>query len=292
MKTSAFRWALVSLNVVFLAARQPADSRLWDVVAEYDVHHGVMTAGFLNEEYGITGGPGNMNHTTDGGQSWSEDINVSDCRYGMEILDEQHAWTCGGMTHVRRSNDGGNIWQEAARFGLSRDGPCRLMSFVDLQHGWLASAHHMGVTTDGAASWKIMDEPKDTESMHIVGIGLYAPQHGYMMKTSGALYHTANDGAHWTPVPNPKPEGWEFPLSVYAVVTMRFSDAAHGILVMHLRKGDEEKVIAYHTADGGQNWRSEPVPVKPGPLYISQDGRLLTVITGPNIMTVLRYNGK
>jgi photosystem II stability/assembly factor-like uncharacterized protein len=113
-----------------------------------------------------------------------------------------------------------------------------------------------------------------------------------MMKASGALYHTADDGAHWLPIPSPKPEGWEFPLSVYAVVTMRFSDADHGILVMRVKKGGEEQVIAYHTQDGGQNWTSEPVPVKPGPLYISQDGRLLTVITGPNIMTVLRYNGE
>ncbi len=264
----------------------------WEVVAEYDVHHGVMTTGFLNEEYGITGGPGNMNHTTDGGQSWSEDINVSDCRYGMEILDEQHAWTCGGMTHVRRSNDGGNIWQEAARFGLSRDGPCRLMSFVDLKNGWLASPNHMGVTTDGADSWTIrtiMNEPEGTE--YIMGIGLYTPHHGYMMNSSGALYHTTNDGVQWSLIPSPKPDGWEFARSVYAVVTMRFHDREHGIIIMHLKKQDEEQVIAYHTADGAQTWTSELVPVEPGPLYISQDGRLLTVITGPNIMTVLRYTG-
>jgi hypothetical protein len=61
---------------------------------------------------------------------------------------------------------------------------------------------------------------------------------------------------------------------------------------MHLRKGDKEQVIASHTADAGQTWTSEQVPVKPGPLYVSQDGRLLTVITDANMMTVLRYNGK
>jgi hypothetical protein len=73
---------------------------------------------------------------------------------------------------------------------------------------------------------------------------------------------------------------------------MRFSDAEHGLVVMHLRNDDQEQVIAYHTSDAGQTWTSELVPVKPGPLYLSQDGRLLTVITGPNMMTVLRYNGK
>jgi photosystem II stability/assembly factor-like uncharacterized protein len=210
----------------------------------------------------------------------------------MEVLDEVHAWTCGGMTHVRRSENGGLTWQEAASFGFVRDGPCRLMNFVDPRNGWLASAHHLGVTADGAASWKVIEEPEGTNALHIVGIGLYAPQHGYMMKTSGALYHTTDDGSHWSPISSPKPEGWDFPLSVYAVVTMRFQDKENGIVVMHLRKGGEEQVLASHTADGGQTWRSEPVPVEPGPLYIARDGRLLTVISGANMMTVLRYTGE
>jgi photosystem II stability/assembly factor-like uncharacterized protein len=166
------------------------------------------------------------------------------------------------------------------------------MSFIDPQNGWLASAHHMGVTDDGAASWKIMDEPEAADAQHIVGIGLYAPRSGYMMNASGALYHTVDDGARWAPVPSPKPEGWEFPLSVYAVVTMRFHDKEHGLMVMHLKKGLEEQIVAYHTVDGGQTWTSEVVPVSPGPLFLSQNGRLLTVITGANMMTVLRYNGE
>jgi photosystem II stability/assembly factor-like uncharacterized protein len=290
MDTSTCRFFLTLFVASgMLSACQTKNSPAWEVVAEHNVHHGVMTAGFLNENYGITGGPGNMNHTIDGGQSWLEDINSSDCRYGMEILDEGHAWTCGGMTHVRYSDDGGNIWQEAAGFGLSRDGPCRLMSFIDLQNGWLASPNHMGVTADGADSWTIMNEPQGTE--YIMGIGLYAPHQGYMMNSSGAFYHTTDDGRQWTHISNLKPDGWDFARSVYAVVSMRFRDREHGIMVMWLRKGEEEQILAYHTANGAQTWKSEVVPVKPGPLYIAQDGRLLTVITGPNIMTVLRYNG-
>lgn len=292
MKTSISRLVLfLSLTLWLLTACQGPSSNPWIVVGEYNVHHSVMTAGFLNESYGITGGViGYMYHTMDGGKSWVEDVNSSDCRYGMEILDQEHAWTCGGMTHVRRSEDGGFTWQEAAPFGLVRDGPCRLMSFVDPQNGWLASAHHMGVTADGAESWQIMEEPEGTE--YIVGIGLYTPQHGYVMNSSGNLYHTTDDGVHWSLVSNLKPEGWEFPKSVYAVVTMRFADAEHGTIVMHLKQGEKEQVVAYHTVDAGQTWTSEPVHVPPGPLYLSHDGRLLTVITGPNMMTVLRYNSQ
>jgi photosystem II stability/assembly factor-like uncharacterized protein len=132
-----------------------------------------------------------------------------------------------------------------------------------------------------------MQEPPDTR--YITGIALYAPGRGYMMNSSGGFFHTIDNGAHWAVVPSPKPAGWEFARSVYAVLSMRFVDAAHGTLVMHLKRGDVERVMAYHTDDAGQSWSSEPVPVEPGPLYLAQDGRLLTVITGPNIMTVLRY---
>jgi photosystem II stability/assembly factor-like uncharacterized protein len=139
VNTSTFRLVFflgLGLGACLLTSCQSMDSNPWEVVAEYNVHHSVMTAGFLNENYGITGGvAGYMSHTVDGGKTWLEDLNSSDCRYGMEILDEQHAWTCGGMTHVRRSQDGGGAWQEIASFGLVRDGPCRLMSFIDLQNG-------------------------------------------------------------------------------------------------------------------------------------------------------------
>ena len=67
----------------------------------------------------------------------------------------------------------------------------------------------------------------------------------------------------------------------------------HGIIVLRLKTGDEENIMAYHTSDAGQTWTSEVVPVEPGSLYISRDGRLLTVLHGgTNIMTVLRYTGE
>lgn len=157
----------------------------------------------------------------------------------MEILDEQHAWTCGGMTHVRYSNDGGEVWREVAGFGMVRDGPCRLMSFVDLQNGWLASPNHMGVTSDGAASWTVMN-------------------------SSGALYHTNNDGARWTRVSSLKPAGWEFARSVYAVVTMRFMDREHGIVVMYLQQDKKEKLLAFHTVDGARSGLQNGYPSKRG----------------------------
>jgi len=45
------------------------------------------------------------------------------------------------------------------------------------------------------------------------------------------------------------------------------------------------QVKAFHTSDGGATWTSEPVPATSGPIFLSRDENLLTVITGANIMT-------
>ncbi len=280
-----------------MSACQASTSIPWEIVGEFNVNHSVMTAGFLNESFGITGGTVSfdgastfMNYTTDGGRTWPEGVNRSDCRYGMEIFNEQYAWTCGGMFHVRRSTDGGRTWQPAADFGQTGDGPCRVMSFIDPKHGWLANQTHMGSTSDGAHSWIVLPLPEGVK--YIAGIGLYAPGQGYMMDSRGLLYHTLDDGAEWSLVLGPDLEGGEIlRRDVYAVTVMRFQDREHGRIVLRLKTDDGEKVMAYHTSDAGRTWTSERVPVVPGPLYISQDGTWLTVITGPNIMTVLRYNG-
>jgi photosystem II stability/assembly factor-like uncharacterized protein len=283
---------------LLLSSCQATAGNPWEIVDEFNVHHSVMTAGFLDESFGITGGTASfngtstfMNYTTDGGRTWPEGVNVSDCRYGMEIFNEQYAWTCGGMSHVRLSIDGGRTWQPGANFGQYYDGPCRVMSFIDPEHGWLANQSHMGSTSDGANSWKMLPLPDGVK--YIAGIGLYAPGQGYMMDSRGLLYHTLDDGSEWSLVSGPDLGGGEIlRRDVYAVTVMRFQDVDHGIIVLRHKTDDKEQVIAYHTSDAGRTWTSEIVPVTPGPLYISQDGRWLTVITGPNIMTLLHYNGK
>jgi photosystem II stability/assembly factor-like uncharacterized protein len=251
-----------------------------------------MTAGFLDEEYGITGGvwPGNMFYTEDGGEAWTEGTNESDCRYGIEIYDRQHAWSCGGMDQVVATTDGGRTWQRIADFGGLWDRPCRLMNFLDPQTGWLANQSRIGSTTDGGQTWTDLDLPDGVE--HIAGIGLYAPGQGYLLDSTGRFYHTAIDGAHWTPASGPNLGTGRLTENTYAVVSMRFHDRGHGTIVLRLQTGEGERVMAYHTADGGATWTSVTVPVVPGPLYLSQDGRILTVLTGPDEMTVLRYTGE
>jgi len=48
-------------------------------------------------------------------------------------------------------------------------------------------------------------------------------------------------------------------------------------------------VTAFHTADGGATWTQETVPAPYGALYLSRDGRTLTVLTPPAAVTVWEY---
>jgi hypothetical protein len=262
----------------------------WQVVTELNEHHNIMTAGFLDEKFGITGGViGEMHYTSDGGQTWPNGVNESDCRYGMEIVDRQIAWTCGGMTQVRLSQDGGKTWQATANFGdyHTIKTPCHSMSFHSDQSGWLANSEMFGSTEDGGQSWQI--PPLPLEIQKIATLDSYTLNEGYLLDQEGVLFSTDDNGQHWRVVSKLPLGEFSMPQSVYQMAAMRFSDAEQGLVIASLKHGETEKVEAFYTTDGGQTWTVEVIPVKAGPPFLSPDGQLLTVITGANIITVLRY---
>lgn len=55
-------------------------------------------------------------------------------------------------------------------------------------------------------------------------------------------------------------------------------------------KAKPEPALAFHTSDGGATWTSEIVPVPAGPVYLARAGKFLTVISGVNQLTLLRYD--
>lgn len=263
----------------------------WQPLGVHIVRHNVMTAGFLTADYGISGGvyPGNMFVTADGGQTWIEGSNLSDCRYGMDIVDTQVAWTCGGMLHVRRSTDGGRTWLPVADFGHGTTRPCHTISFLDDTTGWLATLYLFGATEDGGATWSMVPGPEGLDD--IASIDLVAPGRGYLLDFSGVLYATQDNGAHWETLARLDLDGLVIPRAAYQMAAMRFSADGRGLIVVSetYQKG---RVRAFHTSDGGLTWTSEPVPVTSGPVFLSRLEPLLTVLNGPDQMTLMRYSGE
>lgn len=283
-----FVWIL-GCCLLFCSACQPGPGS-WQAVSNYNEHHNIMTAGFLNEQFAITGGVGGeMHYSIDSGLTWPDGKNTSDCRYGMEIVSPKIAWTCGGQTHVRSSLDGGKTWQAVTNFGdyQTTRTPCHAMSFHDEKVGWLANYEVFGTTQDGGQTWQTPALPDGAGE--IATLDTFAPARGYLLDMDGDLFLSQDDGIHWSLVSRLPWQGFSPARSVYQVVAMRFSDLEHGLVAAWLVDGKKEKMISYRTTDAGRSWQQVEIPVAAGPLYLSRDLRLLTVISGPNMLSLLRY---
>lgn len=284
-------WA--SLFLLGSCSAPQQDAGTWQVLGVYDASHNIMTAGFLNEQVAATGGViGEMAYTADGAETWLVTNSMADCRYGMDIISPTVIWSCGGATHVRKSLDGGRTWQILAGFGDPRTirGACHSASFLDENTGWLANSNLFGTTTDGGASWNL--RPLPATAKKIATIDTYLPGEGYLLDQNGVLFYTVDDGWHWIETGHPVPAPLEWPPSAYQLAAMRFSDAQHGLIVISSSPfGEDKPVVAFHTSDGGQHWTSETVPVLAGPVYLARSGGFLTVITGANQVTLLKYIG-
>jgi hypothetical protein len=269
----------------------PDQTGPWKLLGVYDASHNIMTAGFLNEQVAATGGVGGeMGYSRDGTETWLVTNSMADCRYGMDIINPEVIWTCGGATHVRRTMDAGRTWQMLAAFGDPRTirGACHSASFLDENIGWLANSNMFGTTTDGGASWDLRSLPETTDK--IATIDTFLPGEGYLLDQSGVLFYTKDDGQHWAEKSQIELDSLEMAPSAYQLAAMRFSDADHGLVVVSASPfGKPEPVMAFHTSNGGESWTSEAVPVLAGPVYLSRKGGYLTVITGANQITLLKY---
>jgi photosystem II stability/assembly factor-like uncharacterized protein len=287
-KVTHWFWILLG---ILLAGCSTAPSSPWQVVGVYDQSNSAMAAGFLDQQHVIIGGViGQMAYSTDGAKTWLATDAHADCRYGLEIVSPDVIWTCGGATHVRKSVDGGQTWEIVANFGDPRTitNPCHSMSFLDEHTGWLANSNLFGTTHDGGQTWQMADLPKDANK--IATIDTYSPGEGFLLDQGGVLFFTQDDGQHWRTVSQLDLGDLKMSFSVYQLAAMRFMDAEHGLIV--ISPGDVAKagpVMAFHTSDGGQTWASEIVPVVSGPVYLSRQDNLLTVITAANQLTLLRY---
>jgi len=181
--------------------------------------------------------------------------------------------------------------QVLAAFGDARTitNPCHSASFLDENVGWLANSNLFGTTIDGGVTWTMQALP---ESAHkIATIDTYGSGEGYLLDQYGVLFFTQDDGAHWRETSRLDLGDLKMSFSAYQLAAMRFTDSQHGLIVVSpTDKAKPEPVLAFHTSDGGATWTSEVVPVVAGPVYLARDGKLLTVISGVNQLTLLRYD--
>ncbi|MFN2297993.1 MAG: WD40/YVTN/BNR-like repeat-containing protein [Anaerolineales bacterium] len=239
-----------------------------------------LVAGFVDEQHGIVAGVnGEIHYTLDGGASWPDAQNTSACRFGLDIVDGQLAWTVGNNGQVRVSKDGGETWLPVADV----PGRSNMAAFVDDTTGWVAGVTKLSATDDGGLTWTGLALP---EAMgKIAAIGLLPGGRGYLVDSKGILYATADGGETWTGITL----GLEKDIFVgdsLPLAALRFTDPENGVVIVSLEYSGGT-LIALRTADGGETWTEESLPVKLGALFLTHDGALLTVLDGNGRVTLL-----
>ena len=270
------------------ATVQPATtpSEQWQIIKELRPEHKPKYAAFMNELFGITGCGSNIqpSFTADGGQTWNRPVMGQFCPDSVDIVDGRSIWLCNAFG-VFTSKDGG---RSLTQMYSPYDG-CRILSFADDQNGWSSFDWNLAATSDGALRW--VDVEKDFAMGDISALNLRTPQEGYVLTYDGILFVTNNAGESWTPI------DLEIVSDDMRIANfdgrppsaVQFQDPDNGIIILAMAGRGNTQFLALHTEDGGQSWERHDLPLNLGPVYLSQDGRFLTVteLGGAGGITIL-----
>ncbi len=276
------KYFFMLISIIFLNNLTTTAVASWVETLDIKVAQQTNTAGFLDSDYGITvGNNGAIYRTIDGGQGWAAAENYSWCLFGLDIVDESIAWSCGNACNVRVSTDGGYSWNEVTNYGAYEPNQCRFISFLDDRIGWIASPIQLGSTTDGGNSWIDIKLPDSIKT--IVGMTLLKTGQGYFLDSDCNLYITKDGGNHWLnrDLGSFKKNGIKLPSGWAPSTAMRFSDSDHGLVVVIYTNKTTAKneVWALRTADCGQTWSEELIVETSGALHLSHDEKILTIYT-------------
>ena len=256
----------------------------WKAITVSEVQQGTVTiAGFVDKEYGITVGYGGQKrYTVDGGKIWEIGQNSSFCRFGLEILNRDRAWSCGNLGHNRKS---------LKDFGPAEPLHCRFISFCNDKDGWLAAPSILAKTNDSGENWEQIDLPPDIGN--ILAINLPDVNTGYLLDDKGIIFKTTDLGKSWKKMDIVlEKENYFLSSTDASSCVMKFINNS-GIVILRQVKPDLQ-IMALYTEDGGKTWNPKIIPYKiPGNnkedkseweyyMFLSQDWKYLTISAGPS----------
>lgn len=250
--------------------------------------------GFFNEKCGISVGlGGEIHYTIDGGKTWDLSSNSSLCLFGLNIVNTKVAYASGNGSTVLKTMDGGKNWRGVSCFGQSEPNHPRYLSFVDENTGWIATANKfeynsktlfLGSTKDGGNTWDNIIVPEEIEE--ILAIYLRTPDNGYIIDNKNNLYLTKDGGK--TFIKQPLNLKDLYPSAKFEQrVVLNFTDE-NNAFIAYMNK--DYKIQAVRSSDGVKTWTSEAFPdLNNGALYLSQDGKFLTLTYTDGSTKILQY---
>jgi WD40 repeat protein/photosystem II stability/assembly factor-like uncharacterized protein len=149
----------------------------------------------------------------------------------------------GAQTPIR--SKGATAVPTASEGGVQDNTGLSAISFIDVNHGWLADGSAILATTDGGQHWtKRSDAPGEVLALDFVSESI-----GWLT-AGGRLYDTQDGGSSWQLLFSPNK------VKLYQV---DFVDAGNGWLTS-VSDGDNGTHSILRTSDGGKNWTTVADP--------------------------------
>jgi photosystem II stability/assembly factor-like uncharacterized protein len=217
-----------------------------------------LAVGQFWTQNGIYTGPANKSsilRTTDGGNSWTEQVLNNSLLWGLSIVNRSIGWAVGrtasGSGLILKTTDVGDSWflvdSSATRSHFYS------LQFLDELHGWIGgwndTTGFVARTTDAGLSWHTAYD----KSLDVNELFFLDAMTGWDVGENGNIYGTSDGGSTWQVV-------FQAPVHYEPLRRIRFFDRMHGCAVGGIA-GTETKVW---TSDGGLSWNvvqnSPPTP--------------------------------
>jgi len=133
-------------------------------------------------------------HTSDGGITWEEQLNVPIMMSGLDFINEKEGWATGNNGTIKHTTNGGESWvtQNCPIWGLVNS-----IHFVDENNGWAVSTDNWGEiahTSDGGNTWTLQPAPSIFQCADVFFVNANT---GWVVGMDSAILHTTNGGETW-----------------------------------------------------------------------------------------------
>lgn len=214
---------------------------------------------------------GGLFRTADGGATWKTLDTGTTARPNAVVATSPDTVLVLGPTGVRRSTDGGNVFDAVRSDAVARTALTDAERAGSAVVAW--GRQDIVRTTDGGRTWTAIRKPGTYKRVKgklrnrlIVGRVDFVDQRvGYVQDGTSRLWRTANGGRTWTELPGTGTNRFD---------GLQFSSATSGYLVAQGGFGDVPSAgILYRTTDGGKTFAPQVVsPTVIGPTGLVAPG--------------------
>ncbi len=177
-------------------------------------------------------------HTTDGGENWEEQLNLSTKLNALDFVNENKGWAVGRDGIIKYTTNGGSNWGTQ---NSPLNGFLTSVCFTDENNGWIVSRSNWGEiihTSNGGTTWTQQSNPSGNPLHDVFFIN---QDKGWAVGLDSSVIKTTDGGANWEWFNINASQGYRF-ASVF------FIDEMHGWIV-----GIYGSILL--TTDGGITWQ-------------------------------------